>query len=59
MFFLILTGSSVSLWKRQTNPMNNVKLHRNIKEVSEKEKEVNICFNNTDKEQQQNIFFLN
>lgn len=41
----------------KTNPMNNVKLHRNIKEVPEKEKEVNICFNNTDKEQQQNIFF--
>lgn len=42
----------------KTNPMNNVKLHRNIKEVSEKEKEVNICFNNTVKEQQQKTFFL-
>lgn len=42
----------------KTNPMNNVKLHQTIKEVSEKEKEVNICFNNTVKEQQQkNIFF--
>lgn len=42
-----------------TNPMNNVKLHRNIKKESEKEKEVNICFNNTDKEeQQQKTFFL-
>lgn len=38
--------------------MNNVKLHRNIKKASEKEKEVNICFNNTDKEQQQKTFFL-
>lgn len=42
----------------KTNPMNNVKLHRNIKEVPEKEKEVNICFNNTVKEQQQKPFFL-
>lgn len=28
--------------------MNNVKLHRNIKEVSGKENEVHICFNNID-----------
>lgn len=30
------------------NPMNNVKLHRNIKEASGKENEVRFCFNNID-----------